>query len=361
MIRRSRHDSHTDTAGDARFGAASPDPVPAPFPRSPGADIPCTPVWALGLTDGSHLPARSPYAWRLVADTVLGYGLEGVHAALHARVFEPDPAAGPGAPGAEPVVLLAQFGDHVGPSITNSIEEAAAAAQARFYPDGELMRVALLYPRGPWYSQDVPAVPLTLQEVRFAARSRRSRLRRWSDRRRARRHAEHGGWQPTVTVVSPDGVTRHSLPTPPPTPGEWTFHGPCFGRDLTVEIPADQRSAVVGDEPGAPRAGLRFIHPTSVRVPALLGETSLDAWPVELYTAEIVAGPEGGGAEAVARRAAVQRRTAAEIGFIDALTDPPPDSYHQFGAVQSRTTSPGGPAHCPHTDADDGEQPGASR
>lgn len=60
---------------------------------------------------------------------------------------------------------------------------------------------------------------------------------------------------------------------------------------------------------------LRFIHPTWVRVPALLGDTELEAWSEELYTAELVLGPELG-AYAAARYDAVRRRTAAELGFV---------------------------------------------
>jgi hypothetical protein len=61
-------------------------------------------------------------------------------------VFEPVPVPGAALVGAELVVLVAQFGDHIGQSVSDSIELAAAAAQARLYPDGQIMRVVLMYP-----------------------------------------------------------------------------------------------------------------------------------------------------------------------------------------------------------------------
>ncbi|MBP2371412.1 hypothetical protein [Pseudonocardia parietis] len=96
---------------------------------------------------------------------MLGYGRLGRESVLHARIYTPEPAADTAPttattgttgttgtlPGAEPVALLAQFGDHRGRSIAHFIAQAAATAQARFFPAGELMRVALLFPHpAPW-------------------------------------------------------------------------------------------------------------------------------------------------------------------------------------------------------------------
>lgn len=327
-----RHPLHA-----AGLGLASPPPVPAPFPRPP-AGLHTPPQWAVGFNDGSPLPLRSPHRWKLVADVVLGYGIEGADSVVHARVFEPDPtadagtAAGAAPVGAEPVVLLAQFGDHRGRSATNSIEHAAAAAQARFYPEGQMMRVVLMYPHAR-FALDIPEAPLTLREVSFTTRIRRSAFQQWRRGRRARREEERGSWQAAVISVNQEGVSRHVLPNRPHDLDEWEFHDPAFGRELALEVPDDERDAIAGADLFS-KETLRFIHPTRVRVPALLGATELEAWPEELYTAELVLGPEPG-AYAAARYDAIRRRTAAETGFIDAFVNDDPDTFGQLGSVHT--------------------------
>lgn len=318
---RRRHDA---------LGAASPSPVPAPFPGE-------TPDWAADLTEGSSLPTHSPYRWSLVADAVLGYGQEGINSVLHARVFEADPLA-ENTPDAReevppPVVILGQFGDHRGQSITNSIEHAAAAAQAKFYPDGQVMRVVLMYPNAVHCLGPLVA-PLLLREVRFAARTRRSALQQRWRRRRARREQQRGEQNFTATSVGPDGVTRHVLPTPALDLSEWVFSDGIHGRDLRLEVPAADQSAVVGDP--YDRERLRWSRPAAVRVPALLGDTELATWPEELYTAELIGGPEAG-VYAAHRYGAIRRRVDAEMGIADAITDPAPDTFTEFGTTRDDT------------------------
>lgn len=88
---------------------------------------------------------------------------------VHSRVFEADPSTGDDAPGTPaappPVVILGEFGDHVGRLISNSIADAAAAAQARFYADGQLMRVVLMYPNAVHCLTHPLTAPLLLREA----------------------------------------------------------------------------------------------------------------------------------------------------------------------------------------------------
>ena len=155
------HGDRTDPRHERGVGLASPPDVPAPFPGE-------TPQWAAGFTDGSVLPRRSPCRWTPVINTVLGYGLEGAESVLHARVWEAPALAGePGPP--PPVVLLGQFGYHRGQSVTNSICEAAAAAQAQFYPAGQMMRLALRCPHAR-HCLGEPYAPMLVGEVSFDQR-----------------------------------------------------------------------------------------------------------------------------------------------------------------------------------------------
>lgn len=299
------------------LGAASPDPVPAPFPDG------VIPRWAHGLNDGSRLPRRSGYRWALIADEVLGYGTVGHETVLHARVFtasEPDSSAIRPRPDVPPVVILAEFGDHVGPSISNSIEAAAAAAQARFCPDGQLMRVVAMYPHTQ-HCLTAPIAPLLLREVTFADRYRRPGRARAPDRRRAAREQLRGLRSSAITEIGPHGATRHQLPPPEVDENVWVFRDTATGRDLALELPDAERDAIYGD----PYSDLRWSRPAAVRVPALLGETELATWPRELYIPALVAGPEAA-TYAEHRRQASQQRLTAEMGFVEALTDPAPGS-----------------------------------
>ena len=296
-----------------------PAPVPTPKQDEPG--------WA---GPRSCRPARSPYTWTLQHEAVLGYGRLGRESVLHARIYTPELAADTAPttattgtlPGAEPVALLAQFGDHRGRSIAHSIAQAAATAQARFFPAGELMRVALLFPHPAPWPAEWSAAPMVIREVGFDTRLRRSRVWQWRQRRRARRARNQT--PPTVTEVGPDGVTWYVLPGQHPTTNEWEFHRPRHHPDLALEIPIHEQDSVVGADPLAPEA-FRWTRQSSVRVPALLGQTLVATWPEQGYTAEVVGGPQA--AELAEARYAAVRDTIDAIGV---LSDPNPDSYWEL-------------------------------
>lgn len=156
------------------------------------------------------------------------------------------------------------------------------------------------------------------REVGFDYRLRRSRL--WQRRQELRVRRDRRRARPAVTEVSPEGVTRHELPVAEPSTNPWEFHRARHHPDLGLELPSDERSAL-SDSDGAAVGPSRWIRPASVRIPALLGETRVATWPEELYTAELIGGPEAG-ALAESRHAEIE----AKYGAISALTDPRPDS-----------------------------------
>jgi hypothetical protein len=299
-----------------RTTPGSPERLPTPGEQEPGY-----------LGARSRLPARSPHRWRLRDEAVLSYGLLGWESVLHARIYVPEVADGTGMaggtePGTEPVALLAQFGDHRGMSISNSIAEAAAAAQARFFPDGAMIRFALLVPyRSPWVTPTW-GLPMFAREVGFDSRLRRSQW--WQHRQERRVRRDRQRTRPAVTEVSPEGVTRHELPGAAPSTNPWEFHGARHRPDLGLELPRDERSALSDDDRVAVGPS-RWVRPATVRIPALLGETRVATWPEELYTAELIGGPEAG-ALAESRHAAIKAKYEA----INALTDPRPDRYWEL-------------------------------
>lgn len=221
------------------------------------------PPW-VPVPDPSPLPARSLHAWSLTTDTVLGYDYVWGDAVCHARVFEAPPLDGEtSAP--PPVVVLGQFTGHEGRALANALVEVAAAAQARFFPDGRTWRFVQLYPHSR-YQGGTAEAPLELREVTFTNRRRRSARERRALQRRDQR------------------IYRHGAPVPPPE--EWVFAGDHQGRSLTLEIPDAHRDAVTGAQPE-----WTWSRRATVRVPALLDDTELEVWPLHQYTAEHVPGP----------------------------------------------------------------------
>ncbi|MCD2193598.1 hypothetical protein LQ327_09415 [Actinomycetospora endophytica] len=282
----------------------------------PDPDEPEPPL--VPVPDESPLPARSPHVWALRVDTVLGYGRPGYDPVCHARVFEAPPlhddeAAPP------PVVVLGGFHRAPGPALQQRGQKAAAAAQARFAPDGRRLRFALVYPGASRYHGAADA-PVEVRELMFTERQRRGAWEARRRRRRAQRETRRGTTAAGLAETTVHGVTRHVLPPHPVDTDDWVFGGDHQGGALTVEVPEAHRDAVVGV---APDWG--WSRPAAVWVPALLGETELSVWPAHHYTPEHVASAADA-AYAAGRHDAVERHRAQESRFIDAFTDPNPGS-----------------------------------
>ncbi|HTK67256.1 MAG TPA: hypothetical protein VL595_33090 [Pseudonocardia sp.] len=249
--------------------------------------------------------------WSLTHDAVIPFGDEGECYVLHARAFE----AGEDE---DPVVIMGQFSDHAGRSITNSVAEAMAAVQTALYPEGRRLRFVEMRPEHPYDSHAV----LRFTEISFANRRRVGRARRWW-----REKADERGrrWQATFTLVTPEGITRHVFPSAVPQHLPWTFTPAVWSPDFELQWPESESNALVRDV-----WHTTLVRPAQVRIPALLGDCGVDVWPRDLYVAELIGGPEG--AEIAAqRRAACDRSYSALGGIIDAYADPPPDSFLEEG------------------------------
>jgi hypothetical protein len=216
---------------------------------------------------------------------------------------------------------MGEFGDHVGPSLMNSAEEAAAAVQAALYPDGRPLRFVNM--RHTWENC---TDPLNFCEVEFARRKHRGRASRWLDRKLNERSKR---WLFTITVVDPEGANRHVLPPQPHVDNAWVFSGSTWLSDCDLAWPEPERSATQRVDFYA-----ELIRPAHVQVPELLDDQVIEVWPKDLYTPALVGGPDAGKI-ADQRRLACDRHYAAESGVIDALTNPPPDSFLEQGG--SRT------------------------
>lgn len=257
-----------------------------------------------------------PYRdWSLVHDAVIPFGDEGECYVLHARAFEAGEEN-------DPIVVMGQFADHVGPSITNSVAVAMAAVQTALYPEGRRLRFVEMRPEHPYDSQAV----LRFTEISFAEQRRVGRARRWWRKKASERSRQ---WQATFTLVTPDGITRHVFPSATSSDLPWTFKPAAWSPDLELEWPESESGAIVRD---LMRTSL--IRPAQVRIPALLGNCGVDVWPRDLYVPELIGGPMG--AEIAAqRRAACERSYSALSGVIDAYTDPPPDSFLEEGHTRN--------------------------
>jgi hypothetical protein len=255
--------------------------------------------------------------WRLVHDAVIPYGAAGVHYVVHVRGFE----AGSDV---DPIVMLGQFGEHVGPSITNSAAEAAAAAQAALYPCGRTLRFVVVRPDSPSILGVVPR----FNEVTFDHRRRHGRVRRWLAHTESERR---GRWLATFTIATPEGISRHVFPpTAPEWP--WTFHGPSFSTDLDIDWGQDGADALYTYLHTTP-----LVRPARVGIPALLGTCSFEVWPKDLYIPALVGGPQAAEV-ADQRRATCDRHFAALTGLIDSFTDAPPGSFMEEGHTPNTDT-----------------------
>lgn len=251
--------------------------------------------------------------WRLTADVVIPYGTPGVHYLLHVRSYE-------SGDGSAPVVIVGEFGDHVGPSLTNTVAEAAADVQAAVYPDGRSFRfVQMRYP-GDHNHTD----PVEFNEVSFARRKRLGRLRRWFERTL---NTRSNRWLLTQTVIDEDGSTRYTMPSLPHTEQFWEFDGPSWSPDLPLRWPAGERSALVND-----LCRVHLIRPACVQLPDEFLDLPIEVWPEQLYTPALIGGPE---AEQIAneRRAACNRRYEAESSVMDAFGNPPPGAITETGST----------------------------
>jgi hypothetical protein len=101
---------------------------------------------------------------RLTKEAVLHYpspnGFDGI---CHVRVYE--------APGELPVVICGELEDNPGNSITNAIENVAAAVQAAFFRDGREFRLVEHYPYSISGSRDPECAVPTYDLVSFEHRS----------------------------------------------------------------------------------------------------------------------------------------------------------------------------------------------
>jgi hypothetical protein len=248
--------------------------------------------------------------WRLTNDVVLPCGM----LVFHVRTF----AAGPAA---TPVVIVGEFSDHFGQSLTNAIEDAAAAIQDALYPDGTRFRL-VQHRTQRAHGIRYPA----FDEVEFLRRRHLGGLRRRLQRRRNERAARY---RAAVTTVGPDGVSRHVFPPPIVHAWQWMFYGPNWQHDLELDWPADEHDALY---PTPDAAGAELIRPATVRIPALLGDFPVPVWPHDLYTAELVGGPIGAQL-AVERAEAERRRAEAENACVDALISPPQGGFVELHGV----------------------------
>jgi hypothetical protein len=253
--------------------------------------------------------------WSLVHDAVIPFGHEGEHYVLHARAFE----AGKDN---DPVVIMGQFADHVGQSITNSAAEAMAAVQTALYPEGRQLRFIEMRPEHPYD----PHAVLRLTEISVGERRRVGTTRRWWREKTSKRKRR---WQATFTLVTPEGITRHVFPSAVPRHLPWTFTPAVWSPDLSLHWPESESGALVRDS-----MRTTLVRPALVRIPTLLGDCGVDVWPLDLYVVELIGGPEA--AEIAAqRRAACDRSYHALRGVIDAYTDPPPDSFLEEGHARN--------------------------
>jgi hypothetical protein len=249
--------------------------------------------------------------WRLVHDAVISYGVAGVHYVVHVRSFETGRDV-------DPIVILGQFGDHVGPSITGSAACAAAAAQAAFYPSGRTLRFVVMLPDNPWTPHVVPR----FNEVTFYQRQRHGRLRRWLARAV---NARRDRWLATFTIVTPEGITRNVVPPTAPEVWPWTFHHPSFSTDFDIDWGQDGADALY-----TYLHTTTLVRPAHVHLPALLSTCAVEVWPKDLYIPALVGGPQA--AEiADQRRAICDQHFAALTGLIESFTDAPPGSFMEEG------------------------------
>jgi hypothetical protein len=263
-------------------------------------------------SDGEPMPHHD---WTLVHDAVIPFGDEGECYVLHARAFEAGEEN-------DPIVIMGQFSDHVGPSLTNSAAEAMAAVQTAIYPNGRRLRFVEMRPEHPYDPQAV----LRFTEISFAERRRVGRARRWWREKASERGRR---WQATFTLATPDGVTRHVFPSSIPSISRWTFKPAAWSPDLELQWPESESDALVRD---LPRTSL--IRPAQVRIPDLLGDCGVEVWPKDLYVVELIGGPEGAQI-AAQRRDACDRSYSALSGVIDGYTDPPPDSFLEEGHARN--------------------------
>ncbi|MEU3628795.1 hypothetical protein BS329_15375 [Amycolatopsis coloradensis] len=249
--------------------------------------------------------------WTLKHDVVLPYGQLGVCTVVHVRAYERHF-------GEAAVVILGQFGHFVGQSLTNSIEQAAAAAQTALYPDGRHLRIIQ---HMPYCTLDHRKVP-EFREVHLA-RHRRGPLRRWWQRRLDDRLARSAV---AATVVGADGAIRHVYPDVRPENLPWKFTGPSW-HQLALHWPAEERPALPEMYP------LDLIRPAEVEIPDVLGHQRIQVWPEALYTPELIGGPSVLPVSAE-RNAAVRARNDATGAFFEAVTDREPGEIVELHQVR---------------------------
>jgi hypothetical protein len=238
--------------------------------------------------------------WRKVHDVVLPYG--GAYGTVaHVRAWESGPAD-------DPVVIAGQFGDHSGRPVTQAAPEVAAAVQAVLYPDGRRFayvehspRSVFLHGGGPWGFE-----PVTFAYRRHLSQRQIRRRRRWN--------AAQVAGDVSLTVVTAVGATTYKYPPAKPDALPWEFGSPSWGRAFEVEWP-DEAGAL--HYPYGPSLPPQLVHPAQLRIPQLLGDTLVDIWPEELYTPELIGGPEAAVAASRIRRK-VRDQIDQEMTFADA-------------------------------------------
>ncbi|MFC4942422.1 hypothetical protein [Pseudonocardia sp. GCM10023141] len=238
-------------------------------------------------------------SWQLVHDAVMPFGPSGRTTVVHVRAFEH--------PIEPPVVIIGQFGDHEGLSLTNGMELAAASVQTALYPEGRPIRFVQHTPYEKLHHSPVPG----FEEVTFARRQRIGAVRRWFGRRR---HDRDSQVAIAATVVTIDGSTRHVHPTVGFDDVTWRFMGPGW-HQTELRWSAEDADAVQS-ELGTPR----LVRPSQVYLPDLLGDLAVQVWPTDLYVSALIGGLAAAQL-AEQRTSAVRQRADAEMGFIGALTD----------------------------------------
>src|SRR5262249_28644580 len=143
-------------------------------------------------------------------------------------------------------------------------------------------------------------------------------LSRRQMRARRRRNAAQAADEVSLTVVTAVGATTYKYPPAELDGLPWEFGPPSWGRAFEVQWPAEEAGAL--HYLYGPFCPPQFIRPAQLRIPQLLGETLIDIWPPELYTPELVGGPEA--AEVASRiRRKVRVQIDQEMAFADAYVN----------------------------------------
>jgi hypothetical protein len=128
-----------------------------------------------------------------------------------------------------------------------------------------------------------------------------------------------------VSVVDTAGVSTPTLTGPPLDALPWVFTDPVWDRGGCRMQWTDSEVDVFDPRY---RWSPSLMRLAQVQLPDLLGETLIDVWPKDLYTAEFVAGPTAG-VMAAAANAQINQHTDQLMDYIDAIAAPSPRTIEQ--------------------------------